>query len=150
MSISWFFLKSCLSAAYSWANWVTSALVKFLLFFVVPIIVEAMLLEETSVQVSLILALIVRAFEQVRVRFALQNFKSWGISFIVCFVTPCKLVVMFRLVGTIALDTFCLSDSVQKYWVFPLLVILALRNAWVHVSISNNGNVAFYIEASIN
>jgi len=81
----------------------------------VPIIFEVMLLEGTSVQVSLILVLIVRAFEQVRVWFVLQNFKSWGISFIVCFVTPCKLVVMFRLVGTIALDVFCFLDSVQKY-----------------------------------
>jgi len=44
-------------------NQITSAFVKFLLLFVVPIVVEAMLPEGTNVQVSLMLTLVVRALE---------------------------------------------------------------------------------------
>jgi len=57
------------------------------------------------------LTLIVRVFKQMRAWFALLSFESWEICFLVHFTTPCKLVMMFGLVGTIALDVFCVVDS---------------------------------------
>ena len=33
---------------------------------------------------------------------------------------------------------------------FSLPAIFALGNAWVHVCISNNSNIAFYIKVSVN
>ena len=146
----WFFLKSCFGTAYGWVNQVTSTFTKFLLFFVVPVLVKLILPEYTGVWVSLVFALAVGIFEQIGVWFALLGFESWGVSFLVYFAAPCELSVMFRLVRLVALDTFCLLDPIWECWISPLPAVLALGNIWIHVGISNSSDIAFYIEASVN
>ena len=57
---------------------------------------------------------------------------------------------MFRFVKAVALDIFCLLESAQKYYMSSLSAILTLRDAWVYIGIPNSGNVALYVETSVN
>jgi len=57
---------------------------------------------------------------------------------------------MFRFVKAVALEIFCLLESAQKYYMFLLPTILTLRNAWVYIGTPNSGNIALYIEKSVN
>jgi len=57
---------------------------------------------------------------------------------------------MFIFVKAIVLDIFCLLESAQKYYMSSLSAILTLRDAWVYIGISNSGNVALYVETSVN
>ena len=135
-----------MGTAHSWANWVASTIAKFLLFFVMPIMVEVMLLEGACIWIGLMLVSAVGVLEWVRTWFTLLGFKSRRISFLIHFATLCKLAVMFRFVKAIALDIFCLLESAQKYYMSSLPAILTLRDAWVYIGTPNSDNVALYVE----
>ena len=92
-------------------NQVTSAFVKFLLFFVMPVTVETILSEGTSVQVCLMITSTIGVFEQVRVWFTFLSLKFWRVYFLVCFITPSKVMIMFGFMKTIAFNIFSLLDS---------------------------------------
>jgi len=57
---------------------------------------------------------------------------------------------MFRFVKAVALEIFCLLESIQKYYMSSLPAILTLRNAWVYIGIPNSDNIALYVETSVN
>ena len=96
-NISWFCLKSCLDIAHGWVNWVISTFTKFLLFFVMPIIVKV--IEGAHVWIRLMIAS---------------------------------------------------KKSTWECYISSLSAVLALKDAWVHVSTPNSSNVVFYVEASVN
>lgn len=146
----WFFLKLCFGTTHSWVSQVTSTFIKFLLFFVVPVSVELIFLKWIGIQVSLVFTLVVGIFEQMGTWFTLLGFESWRVSFLVCFAAPHELLVMFKFMGLIVLDAFCSLNLTWKCWIFPLLATLVLGNIWVHVGISNNSSIAFYIEVFVN
>ena len=66
--------------------------------------IEAILLERAEVRVSLMVAFAVNAFKRVEAQFPLFHFKSGQINFEIHLATPCKMLVMFTLVSTIALN----------------------------------------------
>jgi len=45
VKIFWYFYKSCLNTTYSWANWLFSTVMKFLVFSEVSLLIKLMLLE---------------------------------------------------------------------------------------------------------
>jgi len=57
---------------------------------------------------------------------------------------------MFRFIKAVALEIFCLLESAQKYYMSSLLAILTLRDACDYIGIPNSGNVALYVETSVN
>jgi len=69
-----------------------------------------MFLEWTGIQVSLVFTLAVGIFKQMETWFTLLGFESWRVSFLVCFTALYELLVMFRLMGLITLDAFCLLN----------------------------------------
>ena len=96
------------------------------------------------------IALIVRTFEGIRTQFAFLHFKIRKICLWVSFVTLAKLMMVFRLVRPIALNTFDPLDSTQKCEMTLFLAIFTLQNFRVHVSTSNSHNELTNIEASVN
>ena len=58
--------------------------------------------------------------------------------------------MMFRFVGIIVLNIFCPLNSIWKSCMPSFPAILALRYAWVYICTSDGGNIASYIEASVN
>jgi len=150
VSRSWCFLKLWLGAAHSWVNWVTLTFAKFLLFFVMPVMVKIILSKRTSVQVCLIIASTIGAFEWVREWYTLFGLKSQRVCFFVSFATPSKLTMMFEFMRTIVFNIFDLLSSIQKDSMFPLPAILILENTRVYVCTSDSGNIAFYVEAPVN
>jgi len=63
-----------------------------------------MLSEKTKVKVCLVVTLTVEAFESVGARFTLLGFQSKGIR--LTFATLCKMLVVFRFVGTVIFGIF--------------------------------------------
>jgi len=73
-----------------------------------------------------------------------------GISFLIHFAIPSKLMMVFSLVRAIALDILGVLDMVGHSCMSPSPAILALRDASVHVGSSNSHNKPPYIEISVN
>jgi len=67
-----------------------------------PFFVEAIVPEQTSVRVCLVVTLAVDAFEGVGARFALFGFKMREVSLEVSFAVPGKVIMMFCFMETIA------------------------------------------------
>ena len=57
---------------------------------------------------------------------------------------------MFHLVRPIVFDAFSLLNSICKSHMFPLLAILALGNAKIHVHSLYYSDITSYIERSVN
>jgi len=79
--------------------------------------------------------------------FAFFYLKVRGISFLIHFTIPSKLMMVFSLVRAIALGAL---DTVGHSHMSPLPAILALRDARVHVGSSNSYNKPPYIETPVN
>ena len=92
----------------------------------------------------------IRALEHIRVRFASLGFKSWWVSFIVSFIAPTELSVVFQLVRAVTLDTSSSLNPTQHGGVTPFPTILAERDTRVHVCTSDGGNKVSYIETPVN
>jgi len=92
----------------------------------------------------------VRAFKGMRAWFAFFCFKVRRICLRVSFVTLAKLMMVFRLVRLITLDTFGPLDSTRECGVTLFPAIFTLQNPRVHVSISNSRDELTDIEASVN
>ena len=83
-------------------------------------------------------------------RFAFFCLKAEGISFLIHFATPPKLIIVFSLVRAIALDTLRALDMAGYSCMSPLPAILALRDARVHVGSLNGCNKPPYIKTPVN
>ena len=68
--------------------------------------IKLMFLEKTKVRVCLVIISIVEVFEGVKVWFALLGFQSRGVELAITFITPSKILVVFRFVGSVTFDTF--------------------------------------------
>ena len=88
--------------------------------------------------------------EQMWTWFAFFYLKVRRISFLICFAAPSKLVMVFRLVRAIALDTLRVLDSTGHCCMFPLPTIFALRDIRVHVGSLNGGDKLSYIKIPVN
>jgi len=77
-------------------------------------------------------------------------FKVERIGFLIHFVAPPKLTVVFRLVRAITLDTLRALDLARHSHMSLSPAVFALRDTRVHVSSSNGGNILLYVEAPIN
>jgi len=67
--------------------------------------------------------------ERIGAWFALLHFKSGRVHFVICFVAPCKFIMMDSLMWAVALYTFFPLNSAYPCRVAPFLAILALENA---------------------
>jgi len=68
--------------------------------------------KQILVGVGLMVALAVRAFEQMRAWFVFLGFQSRWVDFSISLAAPTKFSVMFRFVGTITFDAFGPLNSV--------------------------------------
>ena len=96
------------------------------------------------------IVLTVRTFKGMRTRFIFFCFKAKRIRLRVSFATPAKLTMIFKLVRSVALNTFGLLDSTREHRVILFLAIFTLQNPRVHVSTSNSHNELTNVEASVN
>jgi len=115
-----------------------------------PLAVEPVLPKWTLITISLVFAFVVDAFEQMRAWFTFCSFEPWRIDFEIGFATPCHVSMMFKFVGAITYLASCSMCSAGKGSVFPLLVVLVLRDTRIYGSASDSGNVATYVEAPID
>jgi len=76
------------------------------IFFYVPFSVESMSPKRTLVGISLMVALAVRAFEQMGAWFAFLGFQSRWVDFGISLAAPTEFSVVFGFVGTITFDAF--------------------------------------------
>jgi len=110
------------------------------------IVIEPVFLERTEVAVYIMIAFIVNTFEAMQTRFFFWSFKSREINLEISFTIPCYIFIVFEFSITfLALELMCVAC---KSCMFSFPAILTLWDIRVHVSISNSGNVVFYIEAS--
>jgi len=120
------------------------------IFLDVPFVMEPMFPKQTQVGVCLVISTTVGALEGMQTWFAFFCLEVRGISFLIHFTTPPKLMMVFSLVRTITLDTLGALDMAEYSHMFPLPAILALRDARVHVGSLNSHNKPPYIEISVN
>jgi len=73
-----------------------------------------------------------------------------GVSLLISFTTPNKLLVMYRLVRATAFDISHILNSVYICSVTLLPTILTLRNSRVHISTMNTSDVPTNIETSVD
>ena len=70
----------------------------FLLFLIILVVVEIILSERACVWVCLMIFSVVGVLEQMRAWFTFLGLKSRRVNFIIGFITPSKVVMMFRFV----------------------------------------------------
>ena len=116
-----------------------------MLFFV-----KAMSSEGTHVQIHLMFIFAISTLEHIRARFSLLDFQSKWVNFVVWLTTPPKLLMMLRLVRTIAFDILGTLNPVRPSCMTPLAVVFTLRNAWAHICSMNCCNKASDIETPIS
>jgi len=73
-----------------------------------------------------------------------------GISFLIHFATPPKLMIVFSLVRAIALDVLGALDMAGHSCMSLSPAILTLKDARAYVGSSNSCNKPFYIETPVN
>jgi len=111
---------------------------------------EHMFPKQTQVKVHLVISMTVGALEGMQTWFTFFCFKARRISFLIHFVIPPELMMVFSLVRAIALDVLEALDTAGHSCISLLPAILALRNARVHVGSSNSCNKPLYIETPVN
>ena len=77
------------------------------ILFNMPLTIESVSPKWTMDRVSLVISFAIGALERMRARFALLDFKSRRISFIVSLTTPTELSMMFQLVRAVIFNAFC-------------------------------------------
>jgi len=88
--------------------------------------------------------------EQIWTWFIFFHLKARRVCFLIHFVAPPKLAIVFRLVRAVTLNALRVLDSTGHCCMFPSLTIFALRDARVHVGSSNGGNKLPYIKTPVN
>ena len=111
---------------------------------------EPMFSKQTQVGVYLVISMIVGVLEGMQTWFAFFCLEVRGISFLIHFATPPELMMVFSLVRAIALNTLGALNIAGHSCMFPLLAILALRDARVPVGSSNSHNKPPYIKTPVN
>ena len=122
----------------------------FDLFFVMPFTIEFIFPEWTLVRVCLVITMIIQAFEHMQTQFTFLCFKLGRVDFVICLVTLSKLTMMFSFLQTTALDTFRFLDPTWVSCVTPPPTVLTLEHTWIHVYVSDSGNMVSYIKTLIN
>ena len=121
---------------------------ELLLFFTVPISIEAVVLIRTTIAVCLMISFAIHIFEDMGTW--LTIFGHWTISFLILHVIPYFLSVVFDSMDSIALGAPRDMKTTTKCWMSSLPTVLALWNTWVHVSIFDSSNKMFNVEKMIN
>ena len=67
--------------------------------------------EKIQIRVYLMIVLVVQVLKRVGAQFALLSFKPRRISFVVCFITPSKVLIIFGFMGTIVFYTLSFLNS---------------------------------------
>ena len=80
----------------------------------VPLSVESMSPERTSVGIGLVIPFAVRAFEDVGAWLAFLGFKSRWVNFIVSFATPPKFSMMLRFMRAVTFDALGSLNATRK------------------------------------
>ena len=73
-----------------------------------------------------------------------------GVDFKVCLATPGEMLMMFNLMQSIALYILRTLEVASKSSIAPLLVVLALQDARIHICPTNSSNEATNIETMID
>jgi len=93
---------------------------------------------------------IIHILERVGTWFIFIFFQPGRVSLEICLTAPSYFSMVFEFVKAVTFLAFWPINVTHKYWVIPFLAILILWDAWVHVYISDYGNVLFYIKASVD
>jgi len=112
-----------------------------------PISIEMVMPVWTTIAVCLVIAFAVHAFEDVRTWFTFLGGRS--ICFLVLHATLCFLSVVFSHMSSIALGTPGDMRAIAKCRMSSLPTVLALWNAWVHISTFDSSNETSNVEAII-
>ena len=88
--------------------------------------------------------------KQIRAQFFFLYFKSRGVSFEICLITPHYLPIIFDLVKTVVFDLFRSIYIIYKSYIFSFPTILALQDARVHVHVLNCCNMTTDVKVSVN
>ena len=92
-------------------------------------------------------ALTVNVFKRMRVKFALFDFETERVDLEISLAIPSKVAVMFSFVRTIVFQIPSILRLRYKGCMPLLLVVLALWNTGVHISIANSSDKAANVEA---
>ena len=135
---------------HSWANWFWPVFIDLDVFLIVLFMVEPVFLKWAKVRVCLVIAMAVRALENMWAQFAFFYFKVQRVHFFVSFAAPPKLMMVFRFVRSITFDTLWSLNSTRYGGMSLFPTIFTLENTRVHVSSSNGSNILSHIKALIN
>ena len=115
-----------------------------------PLPVKSVPPEWTQVGVSLMIAMAIRVFEQMRARFALLGFQPRWVNLGVSFTTLAKFSVVFRFVWAVTFDAFGSLDFARECCVVLLPTVFALWNSGVHVGSSDSCDEVTDVETSVD
>ena len=121
---------------------------EFLLFSTVPLFVEPVVPIRIAIAIRLIVSLAIHTFEDMRTW--LTNIGSCSIHFLVFYITPRFLSVVFSIMSSIALSAPGDVRVTTKCRMSPLPTVFTLRNLWVHVSSMNSCNELSNIKSPID
>ena len=121
---------------------------KLLLFFTVPISIEAVAPIRTTIAVCLMISFAIHAFEDVRTWLTIFGCRT--ISFLILHATSCFLSVVFGSMGSIVLGAPGDMRMTTKCRMSPLSTVLALQNTWVHVGTFDSSNKMSNVEMTID
>jgi len=115
-----------------------------------PFAMEPMFPKQTQVGVHLVISTTVGALKGIQTWFIFFCLKMREVSFIICFVTPPELIIVFSLMRAIALDILRALDMVGYSCMFPSPEIFVLRDTRIHVGSSHSRNKPLYIKTPVN
>ena len=128
----------------------TLLLAEFLLFFTVPLSIEAVTPIRISITVHLMVTFAVDTLEWMRARLTILCYKPWRRWFIVFLVAPCHLLMVLRFMRSIAFDASGHVWLAAECWVSPFPIVFTLRNAWVHIHAMNSDNILANVKLSVD
>jgi len=113
-----------------------------------PVPIEMVVPVRTAIAIHLMVSFAIHVFEDVRAW--LTVFGGHSVCFFVVHATLCFLSVVFGRVSSIAFGASGNMRTIAECQVAPLPTVLALRDTWVHVGISNGSDVVSNIEALVD
>ena len=131
-------------------DWVQPVFTGLGIFFDMLFMMEPMFPEWAYIWVCLVISMTVEALERMWAQIAFFCFDVRGVSFLIHLTTPPKLLMVFRLVEAIVLDIFGALETAWHDRMSPSPTVLALEDAWIHISSTNSCNISFYIKAPVD
>ena len=131
-------------------NQLGSVFMDLSIFLLLLFPIESVSPEWTLVGISFVIPSAIQVLEWMRIQLPFLCLQLRRVNLFVGLATPPKFTVVFRLVGTVAFNTFRTLDFAWKGSVTPLPTVLVLWDTRVHIGSSNGHDIPSNIEASVN